>query len=147
MAMSSNMAFRRSPKPGALIAAHCRVPRSLFTTNVASASPSTSSATAWSHWYGRDSEWASGTARAADYLVHPDGTGDFPTIQAALDAAGQGDVIELADGTFTGDGNRDIDYLGKAITVRSENGPENCIIDLGGSPAEPHWGFVFAEDG
>src|SRR5437588_718614 len=44
VAMSSNMALRRSPKPGALTAAHCSVPRSLLTTRVASASPSTSSA-------------------------------------------------------------------------------------------------------
>ena len=43
--MSSIMALRRSPKPGALTAATCRVPRSLLTTRVASASPSMSSAT------------------------------------------------------------------------------------------------------
>ncbi len=43
--MSSSIAFRRSPKPGALAAAQRSVPRSLFTTSVASASPSTSSAT------------------------------------------------------------------------------------------------------
>ncbi len=43
--MSSNMALRRSPNPGALTAAHLRVPRILLTTNVANASPSTSSAT------------------------------------------------------------------------------------------------------
>jgi hypothetical protein len=44
VAMSSSMALRRSPKPGALTAQICRVPRSLLTTRVASASPSTSSA-------------------------------------------------------------------------------------------------------
>ena len=42
--MSSSMALRRSPKPGALTAATFRPPRSLLTTSVASASPSTSSA-------------------------------------------------------------------------------------------------------
>ena len=45
IAMSSSMALRRSPKPGALTAAQCSVPRSLLTTSVARASPSTSSAT------------------------------------------------------------------------------------------------------
>ena len=45
IAMSSSMALRRSPKPGALTAATLRPPRSLLTTRVASASPSTSSAT------------------------------------------------------------------------------------------------------
>jgi hypothetical protein len=44
IAMSSSMALRRSPKPGALTAATLRPPRSLLTTRVASASPSMSSA-------------------------------------------------------------------------------------------------------
>ena len=42
--MSCNIALRRSPKPGALTAAIFKPPRNLFTTKVASASPSTSSA-------------------------------------------------------------------------------------------------------
>ena len=42
--MSASISLRRSPKPGALTAAHFRVPRSLLTTRVARASPSTSSA-------------------------------------------------------------------------------------------------------
>ncbi|MOA09221.1 hypothetical protein D3C78_1290370 [compost metagenome] len=45
MAMSCSMALRRSPKPGALTAATLTMPRMLLTTRVASASPSTSSAT------------------------------------------------------------------------------------------------------
>ena len=44
-AMSSSIALRRSPKPGALTISALMVPRSLFTTNVASASPSQSSQT------------------------------------------------------------------------------------------------------
>ena len=43
-AMSRSISLRRSPKPGALTASTDTVPRSLFTTSVASASPSTSSA-------------------------------------------------------------------------------------------------------
>ncbi len=43
--MSWSMALRRSPKPGALTATEVKVPRILFTTSVARASPSTSSAT------------------------------------------------------------------------------------------------------
>jgi hypothetical protein len=82
---------------------------------------------------------------AVTYVVKPDGTGDFPTIQAAIDGAGDGDVIELTDGTFTRDGNRDIDYMGKAITVRSQSGnPEACLIDCGGADDELHRGFNFS---
>lgn len=68
-------------------------------------------------------------APAATYLVRPDGTGDFPTIQGAIKAVQSGDTIELADGTFTGPGNRGLDYRGKAITVRSRSGdPASCKI-------------------
>ncbi len=44
IAMSSSIAFRRSPNPGALTAHALSTPRRLFTTSVASASPSISSA-------------------------------------------------------------------------------------------------------
>ena len=69
-------------------------------------------------------------ASATTYLVRPDGNGDFVTIQAAIDSAVAGDIIELSDGVFTGDGNRDLDFLGKGITLRSQSGdPELCVID------------------
>ena len=45
IAMSSNIALRRSPKPGALTATTLKVPRILLRTSVGRASPSTSSAT------------------------------------------------------------------------------------------------------
>jgi hypothetical protein len=37
-------------------------------------------------------------------------------------------IIWVADGVF-GRRNIEIDFRGKAITVRSENGPASCIID------------------
>jgi T5SS/PEP-CTERM-associated repeat protein len=58
--------------------------------------------------------------------------GDQPTIQAAIDVARDGDKVLLADGTFTGPGNRGIDPAGKQITICSENGPATCIIDCQG---------------
>ncbi len=67
----------------------------------------------------------------------------YPTIQAAIDASINGDKVVVADGTYTGTGNHDIDFLGKAITLRSAKGPENCIIDCQGSKKNEHRGFYF----
>jgi predicted outer membrane repeat protein len=86
---------------------------------------------------------ASGMASGATtYLVRPDGGGDYPTIDAAIQLVPEGSVIELADGTFVGDGNRDLYFRGKAIIVRSQSGdPSRCILDLADSL--PHSGFIF----
>jgi len=70
--------------------------------------------------------------------------GDYPTIQEAIKYSWYDrGMICVADGIHTGDGNRDIDFMGKAITLRSQNGPENCIIDCNGSSTQPHRGFIF----
>ena len=61
--------------------------------------------------------------------VDDDGPGDFNSIQAAIDDANDGDTIIVSDGTYTGAANRGIEFFGKAITVRSENGPDTCIVD------------------
>lgn len=68
---------------------------------------------------------------------------EYQTIQDAIDSAVDGDIVIVADGIYTGDGNRDIDFRGKAITVMSENGPENCIIDCLANNLEPHRAFHF----
>lgn len=84
-------------------------------------------------------------ALGGTWVVTPDGTGDCPTIQAAVDAAGDGDIIELTEGTFRGEGNRNVNLNGKAITVCSQSGiAENCIIDVEGVFDETaHRGFQF----
>ena len=69
------------------------------------------------------------TSHAKTIYVDDDGPADFNNIQAAIDDSNDGDILSVADGTYTGKGNRNIDFLGKAISVRSENGPQNCIID------------------
>ena len=65
---------------------------------------------------------ASATTATADILHVP---GDFPTIQEAIDAAVDGDEVEVHPGTY----NETINLLGKTITVRSSDGPEVTIID------------------
>jgi hypothetical protein len=61
----------------------------------------------------------------------------FQTIQRAIDAAGDGDTVVVLEGRYAGPGNFNLNFKGKAITVRSEN-PEdntcmlNTIIDANG---------------
>ena len=83
---------------------------------------------------------------AETITVDDDGPADYDNIQAAIDAAVNGDTVLVADGTYTDDGNRDIQITGKSITVRSDTGPENCIIDCQGTVTELHRGFNFSDN-
>ena len=57
--------------------------------------------------------------------------GDYSTIQSGIDAAGDGDTILIADGTYSGPGNIDIEWdaTTKHLLIMSENGRDHCIID------------------
>ena len=72
----------------------------------------------------------SATAHAKTIYVDDNGPADFSNIQAAIDDANDGDIIIVNPGTYNGDGNRDIDFKGKAITVRSTDPNDPNIVDL-----------------
>ncbi len=84
------------------------------------------------------------TANYVGIIVKSDGTGDYPTIQSAIDAAIARDIVILQVGTYIGSGNRDIDFKDKAITVRGATGdPNDCIIDCQADSNNLHRGFNF----
>lgn len=56
---------------------------------------------------------------------------DYPTIQDAVDAAGDGDTVLIANGVYSGPGNVSIQWDAsiKHLVIKSENGRDHCIID------------------
>jgi hypothetical protein len=78
---------------------------------------------------------------ASPVCAAPDGP--KRTIQAAINVSGTGDTVQVADGTYSGPGNRDMDFGGRAITVQHVGDPSLCVIDCGGSAADPHRAFYF----
>lgn len=61
--------------------------------------------------------------------------GDQPGIQAGIDAAANGDIVLVAPGTYL----ENINFHGKAITVKSVEGAASTVID-GGNPQNPDFG-------
>ncbi len=56
---------------------------------------------------------------------------DQSTIQAGLDAAQSGDVVLVAAGNYNGPGNFDLDFHGRSIYLRSEDGALATVLDSG----------------
>jgi len=74
---------------------------------------------------------------ARTIFVRANGRGRFSTIQQAIDHSRDGDTIVLFPGTYKGSGNYNLDFRGKAITVRSVHPNNdacmrNTIIDANG---------------
>src|SRR5262245_48231089 len=78
-----------------------------------------------------------GHVEARVWRVTSDGTGDAPTIQAAIDSAQDGDEVVLAPGlyTHTTQGDNGEQYNVSMVTaktgvnIRSEAGPETTVLD------------------
>lgn len=66
---------------------------------------------------------ASVTLGQATWTVDDDGGADFTDIQPAIEASADGDTVLVYPGTYSG-----IDMLGKAIEVRSAEGPELTVV-------------------
>ncbi|UCC43807.1 MAG: right-handed parallel beta-helix repeat-containing protein [Candidatus Zixiibacteriota bacterium] len=90
---------------------------------------------------------ASDWSTAEPFEVRDVMTHDVPsvhgTIQAGMDFAQQGDTVLVAPGLYFGTGNRDLDFRGKGIVVKSDSGAVTTIIDCGGSESDPHIAFYF----
>ena len=54
--------------------------------------------------------------------------GEFPTIQAALDAAASGEIVKVAPGTY----RENLVFGYKSVELVSAEGPETTVIDAGG---------------
>jgi predicted outer membrane repeat protein len=75
----------------------------------------------------------SGWAGAAVLRVDPNDPNAFATIGEAVAAAANNDIIVVAAGVYRGAGNRDIaPAAGKSLSLQSEGGAGQCIIDCEG---------------
>jgi len=72
-------------------------------------------------------------ALARSWYVTPNGIGDAPTIQAAVDSASAGDEVVLAPGAYTWSSQSasglSMVTINKSITLRGEAGAESTILD------------------
>ncbi|MDH7598424.1 MAG: hypothetical protein QHH07_02145, partial [Sedimentisphaerales bacterium] len=57
----------------------------------------------------------------------------FKTIQRGINVASNGDTVLVLPGQYVGTGNKELDFTGKAITVRAQDGPANTVINCQGS--------------
>jgi hypothetical protein len=81
---------------------------------------------------------------AATLSVRPDGSGEYPTIRAAITAAQPRDTVLLEDGTFRGSDNHNLQFLRKPLVIRSRAGdPAQCIIDCAMDRRSAERAFLF----
>ncbi len=69
------------------------------------------------------------TGLAFASTIHVGPNQPWTTIQSGINATINGDTVIVEDGTYTGSGNKNLDFAGRNIVLMSETGPEYCIID------------------
>jgi len=89
------------------------------------------------------------STKAAALQVNYVGATGFKTIQAAVDAATDGDSVVIHPGVYRGPDNCDIDLGSKKIAIQSTNPSDSnvvdaTIVDCAGSPGELHRAFYVA---
>jgi hypothetical protein len=84
------------------------------------------------------------TTNGSGHPPYDSWTNAAPSIQVAIDSARNGDKVVVGPGTYRGKGNRDLDFRGKAITVRGDQGAASTRLEVGGSYEEPHRAFRFS---
>lgn len=72
----------------------------------------------------------------------------YVTIRAAIQDSNDGDEIVIAPGLYRGEGNRDLDFEGRRITIRSVTPSDptvvaSTVIDCQGTDTDPHRAFTF----
>jgi predicted outer membrane repeat protein len=73
--------------------------------------------------------WLALAAEARTLAVSADGSTAYASIQVAVDAADDGDLVEVGPGTYA----ESVDLRGKAITLRSTDGAAATAIDPDGA--------------
>ncbi len=101
--------------------------------------------------YGNTSEASkSSITRVKTLYVDDDGPADYRRIQNAIDVTDHHDTVVVKPGMYTGTGNRDMNFKGRNITVRSidPNDPAvvaATVINCKGHSLDPHRAFTFSQ--
>ncbi len=72
------------------------------------------------------------TAYSGTITVGPGGAGagyDYDTIQEGINAAVNGDTVIVAPAVYTGANNKNLDFGGRSITVRSTDPNDPCVVE------------------
>ena len=67
-------------------------------------------------------------AQARTIYVNGNGTAEFTTIRAAVEAAASGDTIVVGTGTYTGTDTTDLLLAGTRLTIRSSNPDDPAVV-------------------